>query len=89
MLKALQDAHDRIPDLGRGELLADADAGTHAEGDIVPRLLGLPANPSVRVECERVGVEIGAPVQVDGGVGNDGVFEDPHRQGPGRAAALR
>lgn len=66
--KALQDPHNRVADLGRGELLAQTDAGTDAEGDVVPRRR-LPVEPSVRVECERGGVrrvEIVAPVQVDG-----------------------
>lgn len=89
ILEALQDPHDRVGDLGNGELLADADARAHAEGNVAPRL-GLPVEPSVRIERERVGVgrvEIGAAVQVDGGVCDRGVFEDAHGLGPGRPAA--
>lgn len=82
ILEALQDPHDRVGDLGDGELLADADARTHAEGNVVRRL-GLPVEPSVRIERERVGVEIGASVQVDGGVCHHGVFEDAHGLDPG------
>lgn len=91
MLKPLQDAHHRVPDLGGGELLADADPRSHAEGDVVPRP-GLPVEPSVRIECERVGrggVEVFASVQVHGRVRDDGVFEDPHWEGPARPAAVR